>query len=118
MAIKTFPRATEPHRPALAATLVTLIGGHVQRYDAGTLTIEADFGAVTDGQVQALVDAAPQATPALDLQAQVDALSPLLEAIVWTLVDAINLERLQHGRQTITKAMFRTAVKAKVDEAP
>lgn len=116
MESRTFPRATEPHRATLAASLLPVIGPHFLRYDKGTLFIEADFGVVTSQAVQALVDAAPQATKTLDVRGQVDALPVLLKAIVLALVDGLNIERQQHGRAAITPAVILAAIKAKVDE--
>lgn len=118
METRTFPRATEPHRQSLAAVLTPLIGGHAQRYDKGTLAIDAEFGAVTDAQVQALVDAAPEASVALDTKARIDGLSQVEKAIALTMLDLVNQERARHSAAAVTPAQFIAAVKARVDTLP
>jgi hypothetical protein len=115
MAIRLFLRATEPHSLSLAAVLFPLIGGHLQRYEKGTLSIEADFGSVTDQQIQAAVDAAPTASAALDARFAADRLTLLERAAYLTLLDLINVERGRHGAGAVSAPQYVQAVKDKVE---
>jgi len=118
MAIRTYPRATEPHFLSLAAALqpvLPLVSG--LRYFQGVVTIDADFSGTTDQAIQALVDAAPVTSPLLDAKARVDSLSLLERAGYLTLLDAINVERARHSAAAITKLAFIQAVKDRVDTA-
>jgi hypothetical protein len=115
MDIRTFTRATEPHRASLGDALFVVVGPHYGRYDKGTFYLEADFGGTTDAAVQAIVDAAPAASSALDAKLEADRMTLLEKAAYLTLLDAINLERQTSGRPVITPAQFVAAVKAKVD---
>jgi hypothetical protein len=116
MAIRSYPRATEPHFASLAAALQPVLHQWRQHYDKGFVYIDhVDFAGTTDPAIQAIVDAAPQASVLLDVKAQADALSLLEKAIALTLLDGINVERVREGAAAITPAQFIAQVKAKVD---
>lgn len=96
--------------------LEPLLHAFILRYHQGNVVIDhRNFQGVTDQQIQALVDAAPQASAVLDVKAAAENLSLLDKAIALTLLDAINVERQQRGAQPITAGQFVNAVKAKVE---
>lgn len=115
MEIRTYTRATEPHRETLAAALVPVVGPHFQRYDKGALFLEANFSGTTDAAVQALITAAPEASAALDTKARVDTLTPIEKAIALVHLDLFNVERARHGAPAVTELQYRSLVKQKVD---
>jgi hypothetical protein len=116
MAIRSYPRATEPHFRSLAVALEPVLHNWRQYYDKGFVYLEhPDFTGTTDQAIQAIVDAAPVTSPVLDAKDEVDRLTLLLKAAFLTVLDAINVERARHGAVAITPAQFLASVKSKVD---
>jgi hypothetical protein len=116
MAIRSYPRATEPHRATLAAALFPLIGGHTLWHDKGVVFVDATFGAVTDPQIQAAVDAAPETSPLLDAKEAVDRPTLLDRAIAEVNRALFNQERVARGVSTITRAEYVALVKNAIDQ--
>jgi hypothetical protein len=117
MAIRSYPRATEPHFRSLAVALEPVLHQWRQYYDKGFVYLEhPDFAGTTDQAIQAIVDAAPVASPRLDAKDEIDRLSLFIKAGFLTMLDGLNLERQTSGRPTISPAQFLAAVKNKVDE--
>lgn len=115
--IRIYPRATEPHGPTLASALIGILTLRGIWYDKGSVSIVADYGSVTDTAVQALVDAAPVASPLLDAKLAADRISLVERAAYLTLLDLINVERARHAAPAVTKAAFIQAVRDRVDTA-
>lgn len=116
---RSYPRATPPHPPTLAASLAAVLSSFYAYYEAGVVQIAAEsFAGTTDAAIQAIVTAAPSASPQLDAKAQADALTLVEKAAYLTLLDLINVEPGRHSAAAITSAQFVTAVKNKVDTAP
>jgi hypothetical protein len=115
MEIRPYLRPTEPHRQSLSSALEPVVGPHYFRYFHGTLFLEADFSGTTDQAVQAVIDAAPVDSLALDAKFSADRLTLIERAAYLTLLDAINVERVREGVAAITPQQFITQVKAKAD---
>jgi hypothetical protein len=122
MAVRVIARATRPHMLTLAATLAPLLAlgtpasSFCVFFQDGSVVIEQEsFTGVNTASVDAAVAAAPAHSEALDVKAQIAALPMLLRATVLSIMDAINIERAQHGRAAITPAQAVNAIAAKVD---
>jgi hypothetical protein len=117
MAIRSYPRATEPHFHSLAAALKPVLLQWFQHYDKGFVYIEhADFAGITDQAIQAIVDAAPETSPLLDAKQAADQPTLLDRAIADVNRALFNQERVARGVSTITRAEYVALVKNAIDQ--
>lgn len=121
LVIRSVSRATQPHLPSLAATLAPLLAVanagsfHLSYQSARVLIEQGSFAGCDLTAIDAAVAAAPVQSDLLDVKAAVDALPTIQKAILLSIIDAINVERAQHGRAAITPAMALASIKAKAD---
>ncbi len=121
---RAFPRATEPHRPAIEKAIAAYMTGKGQPsfylfWDAAAsaVILEApSLSGVEDSAIQAAVDAAPIATNALAAQDAIDTMSPVDLAIERVHLDEINEVRaaLNPAKAALTEQAHLDAIKAKV----
>lgn len=123
MPSRSFPRATEPHMPAIADAIRAHLDGKGQpafylSYLNGHVILSApSLSGVEDSVIQAAVDAAPVATNALAAKAMVDSLSPIDLAIERVHLDELNEVRanLNPAKAAISEAAHLGAIKSKLD---
>lgn len=111
-------RANPPHWPSVLQTLRSsdpTAGFAPVLGDAFSVVIDkaTDWTHTQIAQTQAVIDAAPDNTPELRAQFDVDDMPIWLKALLLALLDQINLLRAKHALAAITPAQAIRAVRDK-----